>query len=355
MYDKRKFLAAIIVFSLLVGLRYYLDKPYLKIINPKVESIFDESVTMAAFLFGETRKTMAAFLWGKVLDYHTEHSHATFYGDRKDHLDFKITENTLEELKDKIDITLLESLKDKVFSCQRLTWELRILKFNSRQIEIIQNASELPPDLYIIEGKHTLPLLRLITWLDNHFILAYDFGGYFLAVNQDKPREGVAFLKEGLKNNPDDYDLHQTLAFIYFHKIKNYGEAVKYGKLALKNAIKMKVTPQDIDNLKDKFSSDKIEILRNIEGQKFSRETLREILRKQEFTEEEIGIVLNYVTYEYTEDVKENCINSLRIIGHSYRKSGDMEHAKKYFMMILEIDPDLGPLVRNLLRLKPED
>ena len=50
MKHKKKIFIIIILFAVLVGFRYYLDKPYLKIINPKVESIFDEPVNMAAFL-----------------------------------------------------------------------------------------------------------------------------------------------------------------------------------------------------------------------------------------------------------------------------------------------------------------
>ena len=50
-----------------------------------------------------------------------------------------------------------------------------------------------------------------------------------------------------------------------------------------------------------------------------------------------------------------DCVNSLRIIGHSYRKAGDMKNAKKYYNMIQEIDPELDFLVRALLRMKPKD
>lgn len=237
MHTSIRIVIAIILFSILVGFRFYLDKPYIKVINPGIESVYSHSVNMAAVIFGETRKTMAAVLWGRVLKYHTETSHATFYGPRKD---VKPSDN-----------------------------------------------------LFKSEGEQILPVLRFITWLDNHFIKAYDFGGYFLAITLNQPEEGIDFLEEGIMNNPTSYDLYQGLAYIYFHKVKNYSMAINYAKKALDNITKH----PDKDN----------------------------------------------------PDTDLDCINSLRIIGHSYRLLGDRMNARIYFNMMGTVSPDYEALRDRLI------
>ena len=237
MHTSTRIVIAIILFSILVGFRFYLDKPYIKVINPGVESVYNHSVNMAAVIFGETRKTMAAVLWGRVLNYHTETSHATFYGPRKD----------------------------------------------------VKPSA----DLFKSEGEQILPILRLITWLDNHFIKAYDFGGYFLAITLNQPQEGIDFLEEGIMNNPKSYDLYQGLAYIYFHKMKNYTMAINYAKKALDN-------------------------------------------------------ITHYPEKDNT-NIPLDCVNSLRIIGHSYRLLGDRLNARIYFNMIGTISTDFEPLRDRLL------
>ncbi len=237
MHTSTRIVIAIILFSILVGFRFYLDKPYIKVINPGVESVYNHSVNMAAVIFGETRKTMAAVLWGRVLNYHTETSHATFYGPRKD---VKPSGN-----------------------------------------------------LFKTEGEQILPILRFITWLDNHFIKAYDFGGYFLAITLNQPDEGIDFLEEGIMNNPRNYDLYQGLAYIYFHKVKNYNMAINYARKALDN-------------------------------------------------------ITHYPDEDNT-NIDIDCVNSLRIIGHSYRLLGDRMNAKIYFNMIGTISTDYEPLRDRLI------
>lgn len=248
-----KLIKAAILFSIIVCFRFYLEQPYLKLINPDVESIFDKPANMAAFIFGESRKTMAAYLWGKVLDYHTETSHAPEYGPRND----------------------------------------------------VQNKDKNHGAMYMVEGKQTLPILRLITWLDPQFTKAYDFGGYFLAINLKKPREGITFLQEGIKNNPDNYDLHQGLAFIYF-ELKNYDMAIKYAEKAY-----------------------------NIEK----------------------SIIINEIKTEDTEDtIKNKLINALRLMGHSYRKKGDLKKARQCFSLFLIVDPEFPEWeVKRLSNMSQED
>jgi len=56
-----------------------------------------------------------------------------------------------------------------------------------------------------------LPFLRIITWLDPHFIQAYDVAGAILCgINQYD--EGQKFLTDGIKNNPTNWQLYYDVA-----------------------------------------------------------------------------------------------------------------------------------------------
>jgi len=77
------------------------------------------------------------------------------------------------------------------------------------------------------EDKSLMPLIRLVTYLDPHFVQAYDFGGYHLAMNLKKPKEGIDLLQEGLRNNPDSLDLNWEMGYILSEQ-KRYSEAIPY-------------------------------------------------------------------------------------------------------------------------------
>ncbi|MGV8118718.1 MAG: tetratricopeptide repeat protein [Candidatus Xenobiia bacterium LiM19] len=77
------------------------------------------------------------------------------------------------------------------------------------------------------ENKSLMPLIRLVTYLDPHFVQAYDFGGYHLAVNLKKPEEGINLLQEGIRNNPGSFDLLWEMGYILSEQ-KRYKEAIPY-------------------------------------------------------------------------------------------------------------------------------
>ena len=72
-----------------------------------------------------------------------------------------------------------------------------------------------------------MPLIRLITLLDPHFVQAYDFGAYHLAVNLRMYKESMNFLKEGLTYNPNSFELNWEYGFLLY-MAKNYSEALPY-------------------------------------------------------------------------------------------------------------------------------
>ena len=86
---------------------------------------------------------------------------------------------------------------------------------------------------------------KLITILNPNFVEAYDFGAYQLAFFLNLPKEALDFIKEGIKNNPNEYKLYFTAGMIYNQKIKNYNESYKWFLKSLELIRKNKL---NIDN-----------------------------------------------------------------------------------------------------------
>ncbi len=90
-----------------------------------------------------------------------------------------------------------------------------------------------------------IPLLRATTWLQPHFLEAWELGAWHMAYNlyvyaegmPDREKyidEGIRFLKEGLARNRNVYDLWFNLGWIYYHKLKDYDEGIRYFRGAIR-------------------------------------------------------------------------------------------------------------------------
>lgn len=90
---------------------------------------------------------------------------------------------------------------------------------------------------------------KLITILNPNFVDAYDFGAYQLAFFLNMPKEGIEFIKEGIKNNPNEYKLYFTTGLIYNQKFKNYNESYKYFFKTFDLINKNKIKLDDSENL----------------------------------------------------------------------------------------------------------
>lgn len=76
------------------------------------------------------------------------------------------------------------------------------------------------------EYERCIAATRLITQIDPHDIDAYDSTAWLMQ-NQLRDDEAEAFLLEGLKNNPDTYDMYFNLGyFCYMHE--RFEESVTY-------------------------------------------------------------------------------------------------------------------------------
>jgi tetratricopeptide (TPR) repeat protein len=93
-------------------------------------------------------------------------------------------------------------------------------------------------------NESLMALIRLVTLLDPHFVQAYDFGGYHLGINLGKPLEAMNFLEEGIKNNPDNFQLIWEMGYLLTNQ-KKYSEALPY-LLKARGLVNQKTTMDNV-------------------------------------------------------------------------------------------------------------
>lgn len=76
----------------------------------------------------------------------------------------------------------------------------------------------------------SLPLYRLMTWLDPQFIEGWTTGAMVMARDRSEAgtRKAISFLQEGLKENSNSVDLLSTLGYAYLTRRKDLPTAVRY-------------------------------------------------------------------------------------------------------------------------------
>ena len=76
--------------------------------------------------------------------------------------------------------------------------------------------------------KEIVPWLYYAAEIDPHNVLAITLTGFYLADRLDKVDEGIAFLRRGLMNNPDSWEINAELGRIYYEHRKNYEAAARF-------------------------------------------------------------------------------------------------------------------------------
>lgn len=73
------------------------------------------------------------------------------------------------------------------------------------------------------------PLIGIATTLDPHLIHAYRFGAIFLSeqspIGAEQPEKAVALLKQGIEQNPHEWQLYRDLGFVYYWYLKDFKTA----------------------------------------------------------------------------------------------------------------------------------
>ncbi|HIE50879.1 MAG TPA: tetratricopeptide repeat protein [Armatimonadetes bacterium] len=101
-------------------------------------------------------------------------------------------------------------------------------------------------DQYWHSGRwfRMLPICKAVALLEPNFIEVWTITGWHLAYNMsveaNSPeeaakfiRDGITFLREGIKWNPNRYDLYFELGWTFYDKLNNYERAAEYFKKAL--------------------------------------------------------------------------------------------------------------------------
>jgi hypothetical protein len=104
--------------------------------------------------------------------------------------------------------------------------------------EIMASLLWIRTDDYFHRGEYRpiIRLVKLITTIDPHQIDVYATGAWHMSYNfMDKRliREGLEFLADGVKNNPNIYDLWFEAGYQHMDKTHNFPEAIKWYKQAL--------------------------------------------------------------------------------------------------------------------------
>ena len=117
------------------------------------------------------------------------------------------------------------------------------LKYNRLDMLFAKLEYNLKPN--ITEHLHSkredelMPWFKLTTMFNPHHVRAYAVGGYWLAYRLGKIDEAIKFMKEGIENNPDGYQISTQMGIVYFSRLKNYKKAQYYFEKALKSQAKM--------------------------------------------------------------------------------------------------------------------
>ena len=83
------------------------------------------------------------------------------------------------------------------------------------------------------DPKETLPLFRLMTLSNPHFIPGYTTGAAMIARNKTRYEEAVSFLLEGERQNPDSIEIQTALGLLLTAKIHDYARALPHLQKAI--------------------------------------------------------------------------------------------------------------------------
>jgi tetratricopeptide (TPR) repeat protein len=97
--------------------------------------------------------------------------------------------------------------------------------------------------------REILPWLRLAADTDPQKIETYTVGAYFLCQHLHQPQEAEAFLREGLRNNPGNYEILFGLGRIYYQNYHDLDHARNVWQLALINWMKQDSAAQKENKL----------------------------------------------------------------------------------------------------------
>ena len=230
----------------------------------------------AMTLLGQFRVTLNKYFWLRTEDY------LHFGVMRNSYTQKKVKNQMVEGFKGSVGISRGASARPK-----ERDWRGVFKRFDYIQ----------PVKGYHGDPSELLPWYRTQTAVNPNDTSAYVNGAFFLADFHDKFDEALAFLHEGVVNNPESPDVHFAIGRLYFEKWEKYDEAIPY----LEKAVAYGREIQDRNPTQDRV----------------------------------VG-------------------NSYVFLVNAYRKTGDLDSALRVAEDGVAICPDIG-LVRTSLRLVKKD
>ena len=97
--------------------------------------------------------------------------------------------------------------------------------------------------------REILPWLRLAADLDPQKTETYTVGAYFLRDHLNRPDQAEAFLREGLRNNPDSYEILFELGRVYHESYHDLDRARNVWQLGIKKFLTSPADRQKDDKL----------------------------------------------------------------------------------------------------------
>ena len=86
------------------------------------------------------------------------------------------------------------------------------------------------------KNESLLPMLQLIITLDPHFVQAYQLMGGAILPKTGHVAEGEKVLADGIKHNPNDWELDREMAMLLSFTEHKPAAALPYAEAGLKNA-----------------------------------------------------------------------------------------------------------------------
>ena len=97
--------------------------------------------------------------------------------------------------------------------------------------------------------REILPWLRLAADMDPQMIDTYTVGAFYLREHLNRPQEAEAFLREGLRNNPDSCEILFELGRVYYESDHDPDRARNVWQLAVQKFIKLPSQTQKDDRI----------------------------------------------------------------------------------------------------------
>ena len=116
------------------------------------------------------------------------------------------------------------------------------------------------------DAREILPWLKVAADLDPHRIETYTVASYWLRKRLNKPKEAEEFLRAGLKENPNSYEILTELGCVYYENLKDVRRARSVWELALKKWDAQEPSKKEPDKLARVQIADYLAMLEETEG-----------------------------------------------------------------------------------------